>query len=306
MSTYPDVKREGTLTTEEVHRFLSAPALVSRRMQALTDLSFVSDYLLRGSADATGTGSIMVEEDGPLFVDSNPEVIAPGGEYPLITADDVAAALLATRKTGFDSEVTDEKIARTPRDTLTKLLTRMANTMIKDFDSFSIGIISSKVTQTYVGGAWTTGAKIVEDVLSASAKVEELELGYAPNAVVLKPTQYAKASAFLIGAGFLPRESGNPLLTGARSFDYLGLTWVKSMYSPFGDPFVVDAENLGGIASENIGSPGYARTENGVEVKTWRPAGRDDNDSWRVRTRRVAVPYVTSPLAGLRITGTGL
>lgn len=306
MSTYPDVKREGTLTTEEVHRFLSNPALVSRRMQQLTDLTFVSDYLLRGSADATGTGSIMVEEDGPLFVDSNPEVIAPGAEYPLITAADIAAALLATRKTGFDSEVTDEKIARTPRDTLQKLLTRMANTMIKDFDGFSTGIIASKVTQTYTGGAWTSGAKLVEDVLSAAAKVEELELGYAPNTVVLKPTQYAKASAYLIGAGFLPREAGNPLLTGARAFDYLGLTWVKSMYSPFSDPFVVDAENLGGIATENIGSPGYSRTENGVEVKTWRPSGRDDNDSWRLRTRRVAVPYVTSPLAGVRITGTGL
>ena len=58
-------------------------------------------------------------------------------------------------------------------------------------------------------------------------------------------------------------------------------------------------------ASE-AGFAGYARTERGIEVKTWRPTGRDDNDSWLLRARRVAVPYVTAPKAGIRITGTGL
>lgn len=306
MSTYPDVKRDKTLTREEVHAFLRSPALVARRMQALTDLSFVSDYLLRGSTDGSATGAIMVEEDADLFVEDATEVIAPGGEYPLIAAEEAGAALVALRKRGFDSEITDEKIAWSPNDQLRRLLARMSNTVIRDFDSYSTGIIASKVTQTFTGGAWSSGGQIIEDVLTASATVEGLELGYSPNAVVLTPIQYAKVTAHLIAAGFLPRESGNPLLSGARAFDYLGMTWVKSKHSPFSDPFVVDADNLGGIGRANIGSPGYSRTSNGVEVKTWRPSGRDDNDSWRVRSRRVAVPYITAPRAGIRITGHGL
>ena len=306
MTAYPDVKRDKTLTAEEVHEFLRSPTFVARRMQDMTDLSFVTDYLLRGSADATGTGAIAVEEDGPLFVDDSPEVIAPGAEYPLISATDVGGALIALRKKGFDSELTDEKIARSPRDELARFLTRMANTMIRDFDQFGRSVIASKVTQTHTGSAWTDAKNIVSDVLKAAAKIEELELGYKPNTVVLKPSQYAAVSAAFINGGALPRESGNPLLSGAVSFDYMGFSWVKSLYSPFSDPFLADADNLGGIASEDIKSPGYARTEGGIEVKTWRPSGRDDNDAWRARTRRVAVPYITGPLAALRITSTGL
>lgn len=305
MTTYPTPVEEKNLTADEVHSFLRSPTLVARRMQELTDLSFVSDLLLTGSANADGTGSLMVEQDGGLFLDEDPETIAPGGEYPLVTAAEVGAYLIALRKKGFDSEVTDEKIARTPRDTLRRLLALMANTMIRDFDKVSLSVIASKVTGTFAAGAvWTSGGQIIEDILKADAAEEEKERGFRYDAIVLKPTDYAMVVAQLVKSNMLPREVGNPLLGGAVSFDYLGKRWIKSMYSPFVDPFLVDTENLGGIATENIGSPDYARTPNGIEVKTWRPSGRDDNDSWRVRNRRVAVPYVTSPGAGVRITGT--
>lgn len=305
MSTFPDVQRDRTLTPAEVHQFLASPAFVARELQDMTDLSFVSDYLLRGSADATGSGAVVVEEDEELFSGES-EQIAPGGEYPTGTDEEAAASLIALRKFGHQEELTDEKIARSPRDQLTKKLTRIANTIIRDFDAFTSGVIASKVTATHTGAAWSSGTVIVDNVLMAAAGVEELELGYTPDTVVLKPTHYAKVTSLLIAANILPREAGNPLLTGARSFDYLGLTWVKSMYSPFSDPFVCDAEALGGIGTENLGSPGYARSERGVEVKTWRPSGRDDNDGWMLRARRVAVPYVSAPKAGVRVTGTGL
>lgn len=305
MSTYPNAVEEKTLTADEVHQFLRRPALVARRLQQLTDLSFIADLLLTGKADATGTGALMVEEDGELFLDDDPEVIAPGGEYPLVTADEVGAYLIALRKKGFDSEVTDEKIARTPIDALKRILTLMANTMIRDFDRVSMAVIASKVTGTYAAsGVWTDGGRIVEDILLADATEEEQERGYAYNAVVLKPTDYAKVIASLVKDGMMPREQGNPLLAGARSFDFLGKRVIKSMYSPFADPLLVDTDNLGGVGTENIGSPGYSRTDKGIEVKTWRPTGRDDNDSWRLRARRVAVPYVTAPAAAVRVTGT--
>ena len=306
MTVYPDVKRDKTLTAEEVHEFLRSPAFVARRMQEMTDLSFVTDYLLRGSADATGTGAIAVEEDGPLFVGASPEVIAPGAEYPLISASDVGGALIALRKKGFDSEITDEKIARTPGDTLRKLLAKMANTMVADFDSVALAVVASKVTGTYAAsGTWDDGGRIIDDILMADATEDEKERGYSYNAVVLRPTDYAKVVANLIKSNMMPRESGNPLLAnGARSFDFMGKRIIKSVRTPFTDPLLIDTTNLGGIATENIGSPGYARTQGGIEVKTWRPAARDDNDSWRVRNRRVAVPYVTGPGAAVRITGT--
>lgn len=305
MSTYPNPVEEKTLTADEVHRFLRSPHLVARRLQQMTDLSFIADKLLTGKATADGTGAIMVEQDGNLFLDDDPENIAPGGEYPLVTTDDVGAYLVATRKKGFDSEITDEKVARTPTDVLRKTLQRMANTMIRDFDRVALAVIASKVTGTFTAsGTWTDGGRIIEDVLLADASEEEKERGYAFNAVVLKPTDYAKVVARLIKDGMMPREQGNPLLSGARSFEFLDKTVMKSIYSPFADPLLVDTTNLGGIATENIGSPGYSSAGNGIEVKTWRPSGRDDNDSWLARTRRVAAPYVTGPAAAVRVTGT--
>ena len=302
--TFPDVQRDRPLTAAEVHAFLRAPSLVAHRMQELTDLSFVTDYLLRGSASATGTGSVMVEEDDLLFLDDTPEVVAPGAEYPSFVSREVLANLIAVNKRGFKFELTDEKISRTPGDELRRILTLASNTMIKSVDELSRAVLASKITTTYTGAAWTGASaaqSIIRDTLKACAEIEKLERGYRASSVILTPTAYAEVSAALINANALPRESGNPLLQGAVSFQYLGLDWVKSMYSPFTNPTIVDADNLGGVVSEDIGSPDYAKA-GPIEVKT----RRTDRDSHEITVRRIAVPYVTGPKAAIQITDTGL
>lgn len=305
--TYPYPVRAKTLTAAEVQEFLRRPALVARRLQEFTDLSFLTDYLLKGSADATGTGAVLVEREGSLFVDGEPEVVAPDGEYPYVGAADVGADQIPVAKRGFRHVLTDEKIKRSPNDELRKFFVRASNTMIRNFDSFGRAVIASLATDTMAGGAWTDGKRIVKDVLGAVANREELERGVAATAVVLKPTQYAVVAGELIGANLMPREAGNPLLTGARSFSYMGLTWVKSLYSPWSNPTVVDVENLGGVATEDIGSPDFSRSgaagdRTGIEVKT----KRNDRDGWDITIRRVATPYVTGTKAAVQITGTGL
>lgn len=300
--TYPDVKRPEVLTAQELDRFLRKPALVARRLQEFTDLSFVTDYLLKGSADATGTGALLVERDGVMFVDGEPEVVAPDAEYPAVGMSDVGADTIVTDKRGFRYVLTDEKRSRSPHDEWRKFLTLAGNTMIRSYDQRGAAVIASLTADTMAGGAWTDGKRIVKDVLAACANREELERGIAPTVVVLKPTAYAAVSSELIGANMLPRESGNPLLNGARSFSYLGLTWVKTLYSPWANPAVVDVENLGGVGTEKIDSPEYSRTSNGIEVKTER-TGRD---GWEITVRRVGTPYVTGTKAAIQITGTGL
>ena len=302
--TYPDVQRNKELSSAELHQFLRSPRLVARRLKEFTDFSFVTDYLLSGTADATGTGSLLVERDGEMFVDGEPEVVAPDAEYPHIGLKDVGADQVAIAKRGFRHVITDEKISRSPADEMRKFLVLAGNTMIRNFDSLGRAVISSlAVDTTAAGGTWNgSGKQIIKDVLTAAADREELERGIKPNAVVLKPTAYAIVTSELLGANLLPREAGNPLLSGAMSFDYMGLTWIKSLYSPWTNPAVVDTENLGGIGTEKIDSPEYSRAENGIEVKTER-TGRD---GWEVTVRRVATPYVTSTKAALEITGTGL
>ena len=199
--TYPTVERAKALTADEVHAFLKKPVWVARRLQEFTDLSFLTDYLLKGTANATGTGSVLIERDGIMFVDGEPEIVAPDAEYPRVSMSEVGADQIATNKRGFSYVLTDEKISRSPHDEMRKFLVRASNTMIRHFDSYGRAVIGSLTPDTYTGGAWTDGKRIVADVLGAAANREELELGIVPNAVVLKPSAYAAVAAQLLGEG---------------------------------------------------------------------------------------------------------
>ena len=290
------------LTTTEVHHLMKSPTLLVKRLAEITKHKFIADYLLSGRYTAEG-GAILYETGEEIFPADAPEEIAPGGEYPRTTMTSGELAAAKTAKWGQDSPVTDEAISRLKISPVDKALRKTANGMIRTVDGIALAVIAAKVTETYASGAWTDAMQIIESVLMAKATAEEkyVEESFDYDTVVLKPTQFAKVAAALIKSDLVPRESGNVALTGVIP-DYMGLTWTTSTHVPFSDPMLVDPEQLGGIATEKIQSPGYSNLD-GLEVKSLRD---DDTDSYRVRGRRVLVPVVLEPRAGIRITGTGV
>lgn len=290
------------LTSVEVHHLMKTPTLIRKRLADIVRQRFIADYLLAGRFQAVG-GAILYETGEEIFPADSPEAVAPGGEYPVtvLTGGELAAA--KTVKWGQDTFVTDEAIARLLLQPVNRGLGKVANGMIRHVDSVALGVIASKITQTYTSGAWTDAGAIVDGVLGAKAKAEEDHVGenFDYNVVVLKPTQFAKVAGALIKSDLVPRESQNFVLTGVIP-SYLGLTWTTSTHVPSADPMLVDREQLGGMADENLGSPGYA-SQDGIEVKSMR---EDANDQYRLRGRRVTVPVVLEPRAGIRITGTGV
>ncbi|MEE6295192.1 hypothetical protein [Georgenia wangjunii] len=290
------------LTTVEVHHLLRTPTLIRRRLTDILRNRFIADYLLAGRFRAVG-GAILYETGETIYPADAPEAIAPGGEYPrtVLTSGELAAA--KTVKWGQDTPVTDEAIARLLLQPVNRGLRKVANGMIRHVDGVALGVIGSKVTQTYAAAAWADAGAIIDGVLGAKAKAEEDneddEFDY--NTVVLKPTQFAKVAGRLIKSDLVPRESQNAVLTGVIP-DYLGITWTTSGRVPFTDPLLVDRDELGGMADENLGSPGYASLD-GVEVKSIR---EEKTDEYLLRGRRVTVPVVLEPRAGIRITGTGV
>ncbi|BAS07343.1 hypothetical protein AHiyo4_07650 [Arthrobacter sp. Hiyo4] len=172
-----------------------------------------------------------------------------------------------------------------------------------------MGVIASQVTQAYNAtgagnaGAWVTGAEIVEGVLEARASVLSLGLALDPNVIVLNDLQWARAIGRLATAGVLPREAGNPVVSGAWP-QALGLTWVSTPHTPTADPILLDNTQLGGMADEDLGGPGYKKAGGiGVETKAIR---KEETDSYLVRARRVTVPVVREASAAIRLTNTGL
>ena len=297
------------MTTVEIHHLLKSPEILRRRLLDILTRKYIADYLLAGRFQAVG-GAILYETGEEIVPADSAEAVAPGGEYPrtVLTSGELAAA--KTVKWGLDTPVTDEAISRLGFSPVEKALRKLANGNIRDVDSVALAVIASKVTQTIsVGaggvntGAWSTDAAIVEGVLAVKAKAEEdndgMEFDY--NTVVLKPSQFAKVAGKLWTGGLLPRETQNAVLSGVIQ-DYMGLTWVTSKHVPTADPMLVDREQLGGMADESIDSPGYSGLD-GVQVKSMR---KDDVDGYDLRARRVTVPVVLEPLAGIVIDDTGL
>lgn len=304
MYTYPGapvtVGSDGQ--TLNVHHLMKTPGAIARRLRSLLDYKFIGDYLLSGRYAAQG-GAILYETGEAIFPADSPEAITPGGEYPLtvMTVGDLAAAKVT--KWGQDSKVTDEAISRLNIAPVDRALTKIANGIVRHVDGIAMGVIASKVTNTYASAAWTSSQAIIEAILGAEDQMVSLMEGYDPSVIVLKGAQYAKVMGLFAKDGMLPREAANPVTTGTWP-QLLGKTWVTNPNWTAATPLLIDTNRLGGMADENIGSPGYSSGGGvGVEVKVIR---EDKTDEYRVRGRRVTVPVVLEHAAALTITGTGL
>jgi hypothetical protein len=299
--TYPVARPEGTLTTAQIHLLLQSPQLIARKVADLTKMRFIADYLLTGRFSALG-GGLFYETGEQIFAADSPEAVSPGGEYPktVLTQGEIAAA--KTVKWGIETDVTDEKISQQGITVVNKALVRLSNTVIRHVDTVAMAVISSKITSTFATPAgWTTAGKVIEALTSISGQRADAGTGLDLSTVVLKPAQYAKLIGMLVDDKALPREQGNIAITGNIPVDALGFTWTTSPFYTGTDPLLVDRDQLGGVADEKLGSPGYATFGgSGVETKS----DRHRDDKYELRARRVVVPVVTEPLAGVRITGT--
>lgn len=312
MLTYPipGSTIQSNVTVAQVLAFLKSPQELARRFAAImSDHNFLSHYLLRGRYEVVG-GAIVYLPDEVIETSEGPEVIAPGGEYPLVALNTDAAQVVAAMKRGFGTEVSDESVGRLKLDPVERAIQMLAYTAVSSFDSLAMAAIASSVTQTLAGGAWTggnAGGTIVANIEAAKAKIRAQRKGYRATSIVLTGTQYATLAPSLMAV--LPRESGNPVLAGSWP-NILGLDWITSDDLPAGWlPTVVDADNLGGIGHENIPSPEYVSLSsinpaNGSNVEVAR--FREKNDSTRIQVRKADVPVVRNPNAAVEITGTGL
>jgi hypothetical protein len=296
-------------TVIDIHQLLKSPSVLARRIRTLAEQRYIADVLLKGRYEAVG-GAILYEIPGEsITTNDDPEPVAPGADYPITTADSGQIAVAKTTNWGRDVAVTDVAISRLRIAPVDRALMKLVNRSVSYIDSAALGVISSAVTATFdttaggAPGAWTDGNKIVEAALRAKVLVEDLGQGYSPDTIVLTSTQWAKAVGRLSAAGLLPREANNPLVSGEWP-NVLGLTWLYSPHTPSTDPMLLDTGQLGGMADEHIDSPGYT-SSNGVGIET--KSIRDDKrERYLLRARRVTVPVVVEPGAGIKITNTGL
>lgn len=295
----------GNVTVDALHKFLGSPSLVARRLRTILEQRYIADTLLTGRYDASG-GAVQYESGETNGTDRDPEAVAPGSEYPLVTLSSGTPSIAKTVKWGQDALVTDEALKRLRLNAAERGLTKLANQNVKYVDSVALAAIASAVTATAAAAAdWSVASakQILTDVALAKAQIVALNEGYMPDTVVVDDINWAYAMAAFADAGYVPRETANanPIITGQFPV-VLGMRWLATPNTPVTNTAIVaDTTQLGGMADEDLGGPGYVKINGiGVEVKSIRD---DDNDQYRLRARRVTVPVVNEPGAARKITG---
>ena len=290
---------------ESINRFLQNPSLFSRRLRTLAENRFIGDVILPARYALQG-GSLIYEQNEGIYSDRPVEAVAPGSEYPLTTISTGPAAVASAKKWGQDSIVTDESIKRLLMDPVNRAMVKMVNAMVKHVDSLALAAVASAVTQTSAATAsWTPGTANTNpllDVMSAIAVIRGLNQGFEPDTLVVSDTKYAHLmnNATVLNA-FRREDPSNPVYSGSLPGPIAGLRVLTTPNLPVANSaLLLDSTQLGGMADEDLGGPGYTGQIKGVEGKSMR---RDESDGWRLRVRRVTVPVVVEPNAAYVITG---
>jgi hypothetical protein len=307
-TTYPPAAPTIAADVVTINRFLQNPTLVARRLRTILQQRYIADAILTGRFRVNG-GAIQYETGETIFTADDPRAVAPGGEYPLTSVGSGTASIAKSVKWGQDALVTDEAVKRLQMDPVNRALLKLANQNVKFVDAIALSAIASAVTNaTAAAAAWAgaTAEQMLLDVELAAANIVAQNQGYDPNTVVLDDIRYARAMAKFMAAGYLPRENvaQNPILTGDFP-EVGGRIWMRTPNIPIANTvLVLDRDQLGGMADEELGGPGYVSAAGPgtapVEVKSIRD---DENDQYRLRARRTPVPVVVEPAAAWKITG---
>lgn len=290
----------------QIHQFLRQPNRISRRLRTIADSRFVADRILTRRLRTSG-GAVLYETGESVYNDRSIEAVAPGGEYPRDTPSTPVANLAAVSKWGQAVFLSDETLKRSVRmgDEVDIALRKVVNTVVRKIDRLATAAVASNVTATQQAtAAWSAaGANIYRDIELAAAQIIDQNEGFMPDTVLMSTSNYAYMVSDEKVSNLRRRETTDNPVYGAR-IDQIGNYTVISTASanlPSDDVWLFDASQLGGMADEAEVDPGYATSQNGTQVQTERIARRDGWDLWG---RRITVPVVLEPEAGIRITQT--
>ncbi|MFC3504816.1 hypothetical protein ACFOOK_28145 [Micromonospora krabiensis] len=287
-----------------ISRFLQSPALIQRRLRDYRDLRFVSDQLLTQRFRSQG-GAVLYEQSEAFVTDRAVEAVGAGSVYPYANLATGTAAVAAISKWGQKVLLTDEEIARNAYagSAIDRAMRKVVNSIIKQVDAISMSAIQSAAADTATAGSWDNATaanrKPLEDILLAVQRIEDRNQGYRPDTLVVSPKAYTYLMLSDAIAQLRQRETtDNPVYTGEIEV-VAGLTVIKTP-SLTTTALVLDSQQLGGMADETDGSPGYAVSDLAVQVKAIR---KDEQDAWDLQGRRKTVPIVQESGAVEEITG---
>jgi hypothetical protein len=278
-----------------VKDFLNNPTRVQRVVSEMTKDKTIADYAF--SQGGANNGAVVYDTvlGHPEAQDRDVEIIAPGAEFPQVGILEEEQNTAKVDKYGGESELTYEAIRRNDQDTLMKRLTILRNLIIKRVNKVAVNslITNPHINKLVLTTDWEdTLADPLADIFSAKAVIDDNELGYMSNLILINPLDLQQ---YLLGKRSvreqLPRENAalNPVLAGdmGRLAD---VEWIKTSTVPRGKLYVMERGVAGSIRDEEGGTQTNVYDLPGRQVKV-------------VQGWRSIVPIITDPLAVTEVTG---
>lgn len=166
-----------------VNQMVGAPTFIPERV--VTDIKdqFLIESVFRQGPPAS-TGTVGFEESAPMYADGEPEVIAEGGEIPLVGTSRGLSRVLSTTKRGFGLQITRETRDRNDTGEVQKRMRMLRNTLTRAWDRLfqdvilnHPGVHSMAAAQPWYSNAFepsgsqSTGRSIRYDITQAETLI---------------------------------------------------------------------------------------------------------------------------------------
>jgi hypothetical protein len=292
-AAYPLAAPTVSGSTITVETMLQQPTRITRYLSDITLRNYISPLFFTTPGGVSG-GAVIYDQLtlNDLFPTRDVQEVAPGGEFPNISSDNVDPKTAAVEKHGGKFFVTDEARDRNDQGVIQREGRKLINAMIRRQDARSVAVIDAAIaanpSQIVTGLNWNSVVTGGSSQSNASAwpaadiaKVQKLadtqELGVEIDTLVLNPDQ-----AFQLRLVY-----GDDL---QALLDSYGIeTLMSSNRVAAGTAYALQA-----------GLPGEQRYEKALSTETWRDA--EHQKTW-VQTDARFVSYVTDPFAVFKLTG---
>lgn len=276
-----------------VSRFLKNTPVVEKTLTNMVAQRMFAEKLF-SAGPRTESGSVaytQLTSEGSYYTNRDVEQIAPGEEFPSVGMDEETLNTAVVAKWGGQMEFPYETVDRDRRDLLGKGLVRLANTIARKVDTQALAALAAAPIQTAAAsGDWSTAnTDILGDLQTAISAIENLDMGYSPNMVILNVAQALDIRKDADIRAAMPRETTSDNFLWARDLDGIaGLSYYVTNRCPAGTVYVVQGGMVGSISDER---PFYTRVVN-----------KELTEEWVVMAARMFVPFVTDPKCCFKIT----
>ena len=277
--------------TMSVDLMLQSPTRITQMIMDMSLQKFIVADVFSSDGGVSG-GAVIYDQAqvNELYGDRDVQEVAPGGEFPIVTAPRLAPKVALVRKWGGKVFITDEAKDRNDVRQFTNKVRQLTNTQVRKVEQNGIAELESSITasgNTVTGSDWSSvvvggsGQSNADefparDFAYVTSLDEQDELGVTTDLWLLNPQEYLQLTVIY----------GDKL---AALLSSLNVRIKTSNRITAGTAYAVQAQAVGGI-----------RIEKPLGSETWREPKTER--TW-VQSSVRPVFYVTNPEAVRKVTG---